>query len=201
MVGDADHGPDPPADAQPPAGRDHPAQRTKVRAAVAGAARGAVHARRLPGDHGQAHGAQVRQRGLRLPKIHPSSQSRYLDLTTFYIIVHVTNCAYICRCAKFKQPESCSRVPRAGPPDPLGLLRQLLSQRSGMMHHTCHSRAILPFINRCIASQDKFTQLLNLLPDLKVMAQRGEDFLYFKHMQGNAPHATLLMEMLHAKKR
>ena len=49
--------------------------------------------------------------------------------------------------------------------------------------------------------QDKFTQLLNLLPDLKVMAQRGEDFLYFKHMQGNAPHATLLMEMLHAKKR
>ena len=33
------------------------------------------------------------------------------------------------------------------------------------------------------------------------MAQRGEDFLYFKHMQGNAPHATLLMEMLHAKKR
>ncbi len=49
--------------------------------------------------------------------------------------------------------------------------------------------------------QEKFTQLLNLLPDLKVMAQRGEDFLYFKHMQGNAPHATLLMEMLHAKKR
>ena len=51
------------------------------------------------------------------------------------------------------------------------------------------------------AFQDKFTQLLKLLPDLKAMAQRGEDFLYFKHMQGNAPHATLLMEMLHAKKR
>ena len=33
--------------------------------------------------------------------------------------------------------------------------------------------------------QDKFTQLLNLLPDLKVMAQRGEDFLYFKHMQAS----------------
>jgi len=48
---------------------------------------------------------------------------------------------------------------------------------------------------------DKYNQLLSLLPELKEMAQRGEDFLYFKHMQGNAPHATLLMEMLHAKKK
>ena len=47
----------------------------------------------------------------------------------------------------------------------------------------------------------KFDQLLNLLPDLKVMAQSGEDFLYNKHLQGNAPHSTLLMEMLYAKKR
>ncbi len=49
--------------------------------------------------------------------------------------------------------------------------------------------------------QDKFNQLLNLLPDLREMAQRGEDFLYFKHMQGHAPHHTLLMEMLLAKKK
>jgi hypothetical protein len=53
----------------------------------------------------------------------------------------------------------------------------------------------------CPASQDKFNQLLSLLPELREMAQRGEDFLYFKHMQGNAPTQTLLMEMLHAKKR
>ena len=39
-----------------------------------------------------------------------------------------------------------------------------------------------PFLSP-LRIQDKFTQLLNLLPDLKVMAQRGEDFLYFKHMQ------------------
>lgn len=51
------------------------------------------------------------------------------------------------------------------------------------------------------AQQDKFNRLLSLLPDLRDMAQRGEDFLYFKHMQGNAPHQTLLMEMLVAKKR
>ena len=49
--------------------------------------------------------------------------------------------------------------------------------------------------------KDKFNQLVSLLPDLREMAQRGEDFLYFKHMQGNAPHQTLLMEMLIAKKR
>ena len=49
--------------------------------------------------------------------------------------------------------------------------------------------------------QDKFNQLLRLLPALRSMAQRGEEFLYYKHMQGNAPHQTLLMEMLHAKKR
>lgn len=48
---------------------------------------------------------------------------------------------------------------------------------------------------------DKYNQLMSQIPELKGMAQRGEDFLYFKHMQGNAPHATLLMEMLHAKKR
>jgi len=47
---------------------------------------------------------------------------------------------------------------------------------------------------------DKFNQLVNLLPDLRDMAQRGEDFLYFKHMQGHAPHHTLLMEMLLAKR-
>ena len=42
--------------------------------------------------------------------------------------------------------------------------------------------------------------MLSLLPDLREMAQRGEDFLYFKHMQGHAPHHTLLMEMLLAKR-
>ena len=47
--------------------------------------------------------------------------------------------------------------------------------------------------------QDKFNQLLSLLPDLREMAQRGEGYLYFKHTQGHAPHHTLLMEMLLAK--
>jgi len=61
---------------------------------------------------------------------------------------------------------------------------------------------LLEYCHNCYANvPDKYNQLMALLPELRSMATRGEDFLYFKHMQGNAPHATLLMEMLHAKKR
>jgi nuclear receptor subfamily 5 group A protein 3 len=63
-------------------------------------------------------------------------------------------------------------------------------------------RILLEYCVNCYPNvPDKFNQLVSLLPDLREMAQRGEDFLYFKHMQGNAPHQTLLMEMLIAKKR
>lgn len=61
---------------------------------------------------------------------------------------------------------------------------------------------LMEYCHNCYPNvPDKYNQLMALLPDVRSMAQRGEDFLYFKHMQGNAPHATLLMEMLHAKKR
>lgn len=40
-----------------------------------------------------------------------------------------------------------------------------------------------------------------LLPDLRDIAVRGEDYLYYKHRAGMAPPKTLLMEMLHAKRR
>ena len=43
---------------------------------------------------------------------------------------------------------------------------------------------------------EKYNQLLAQIPELRLMARRGEDFLYSKHMQGNASHATLLMGML-----
>ena len=43
---------------------------------------------------------------------------------------------------------------------------------------------------------DKFNQLLNLLPDLKDMAQCGVDFLYLKHRQNHAPRNTMLMTLL-----
>jgi len=48
---------------------------------------------------------------------------------------------------------------------------------------------------------DKYNSILAVIPELKQMAQRGVEFLYSMHIQGKAPHATLLMEMLLAKRR
>lgn len=42
---------------------------------------------------------------------------------------------------------------------------------------------------------------MGVLPDLRAIAVRGEDFLYFKHRAGLAPTKTLLMEMLHSKRK
>ncbi|CAG0923894.1 unnamed protein product, partial [Notodromas monacha] len=49
--------------------------------------------------------------------------------------------------------------------------------------------------------QNKFGKLLNLLPELNMLSTRGEEFLYYEHINGNAPTQTLLMEMLHAKRK
>ncbi|XP_035205852.1 nuclear hormone receptor FTZ-F1-like isoform X2 [Stegodyphus dumicola] len=48
---------------------------------------------------------------------------------------------------------------------------------------------------------DKFSHLLQVLPEIHVISERGEDFLLYRHLSGNAPTQTLLMEMLHAKKK
>jgi len=42
---------------------------------------------------------------------------------------------------------------------------------------------------------------MSLVGPIRELTVRGEDFLYYKHMNGNAPTQTLLMEMLHAKKK
>jgi len=56
----------------------------------------------------------------------------------------------------------------------------------------------LIFINKF---QDKFAKMLAILPDIHAMSSRGEEYLYFKHLNGCAPTQTLLMEMLHAKRK
>ncbi|KAF7496427.1 Nuclear hormone receptor FTZ-F1 [Sarcoptes scabiei] len=48
---------------------------------------------------------------------------------------------------------------------------------------------------------EKFNRLLSLIPQIHELTIRGEEFLYFKHVNGSAPTQTLLMEMLHAKKK
>lgn len=50
-------------------------------------------------------------------------------------------------------------------------------------------------------SQDKFSKLISIIPEIHAMAAGGEDHLYAKHCAGNAPTQTLLMEMLHAKRK
>lgn len=42
---------------------------------------------------------------------------------------------------------------------------------------------------------------MGLVPEIRALTLRGEDFLYYKHINGSAPTQTLLMEMLHAKKK
>lgn len=42
---------------------------------------------------------------------------------------------------------------------------------------------------------------MGVLPDLRAIASLGEEFLYYKHRAGLAPSKTLLMEMLHARRR
>ncbi|KYQ48783.1 Nuclear hormone receptor FTZ-F1 [Trachymyrmex zeteki] len=48
---------------------------------------------------------------------------------------------------------------------------------------------------------DKFNKLLAVLPDIHEVATKGEEHLYQKHCNGGAPTQTLLMEMLHAKRK
>ena len=109
---------------------------------------------------------------------------------------------FIFRRSNPEEPKSCSRMPRSGSAYIARVLHQLLPECSGESHQDVtylESHVFNDFSYFCIR-QDKFNQLLSLLPDLREMAQRGEDFLYFKHMQGHAPHHTLLMEMLLAKR-
>ena len=75
--------------------------------------------------------------------------------------------------------------------------RQHLHEASEQVHQillehcqTCHPNV-----------PEKYSQLLAQIPELRLMAQRGEDFLYLKHMQGKASHATFLMELLRDKRR
>lgn len=52
-----------------------------------------------------------------------------------------------------------------------------------------------------LSPQDRFGKLMSLLPELHEIANRGEEHLYHKHCNGGAPTQTLLMEMLHAKRK
>jgi nuclear receptor subfamily 5 group A protein 3 len=62
--------------------------------------------------------------------------------------------------------------------------------------------ALLDYTLTCYPSvPDKFSKLLSIIPEIHAIAVRGEEHLYIKHCAGSAPSQTLLMEMLHAKRK
>lgn len=83
---------------------------------------------------------------------------------------------------------------------------RVLSQRSptnsGMSsNNTDPKREFNRLTGYLLYVQDKFNQLLGLVPEIRALTVRGEEYLYYKHINGLAPTQTLLMEMLHAKKK
>lgn len=68
-----------------------------------------------------------------------------------------------------------------------------------------HEQVQKALLDYCISGypqiQDRFGKLMSLLPELHEIANRGEEHLYHKHCNGGAPTQTLLMEMLHAKRK
>uniref|UniRef100_UPI00358E6AF0 nuclear receptor subfamily 5 group A member 2-like n=1 Tax=Myxine glutinosa TaxID=7769 RepID=UPI00358E6AF0 len=47
---------------------------------------------------------------------------------------------------------------------------------------------------------DRFGQLLLRLPEIRALSLQAEEYLYYKHVNGEVPCNNLLLEMLHAKR-
>uniref|UniRef100_A0A4W2GEZ8 Steroidogenic factor 1 n=1 Tax=Bos indicus x Bos taurus TaxID=30522 RepID=A0A4W2GEZ8_BOBOX len=47
---------------------------------------------------------------------------------------------------------------------------------------------------------EKFGQLLLRLPEIRALSMQAEEYLYYKHLNGDVPYNNLLIEMLHAKR-
>ncbi|XP_012238262.1 nuclear hormone receptor FTZ-F1 [Bombus impatiens] len=81
-------------------------------------------------------------------------------------------------------------------------VRGLVNKKHVQDGHEQVQQALLDYTLTCYPSiPDKFNKLLAVLPGIHVVASRGEDHLYQKHCSGGAPTQTLLMEMLHAKRK
>ncbi|XP_055914952.1 nuclear hormone receptor FTZ-F1 isoform X1 [Eupeodes corollae] len=81
-------------------------------------------------------------------------------------------------------------------------VRGIVNKKTVLEGHENVQAALLDYTLTCYPSvSDKFSRLLNILPEIHAMAARGEEHLYLKHCAGSAPTQTLLMEMLHAKRK
>lgn len=70
---------------------------------------------------------------------------------------------------------------------------------------SCQEKVNAALMEYCVNvypnNKDKFSQVLLRLPEVRLASICGEEFLYYKHMIGEMPEQTLLMEMLHSKKK
>jgi len=81
-------------------------------------------------------------------------------------------------------------------------VKGLMSRKHVQETHDHVQQSLLTYCINCYPQvQEKFTKLLTIMPELRQVAARGEEYLYYKHMNGGAPTQTLLMEMLHAKRK
>lgn len=81
-------------------------------------------------------------------------------------------------------------------------VRGLMNRKHVQEGHEQVQQALLDYCLTCYPQlQDKFGKLLTVMPEIHALASRGEEHLYIKHCSGGAPTQTLLMEMLHAKRK
>ncbi|KAH8328630.1 hypothetical protein KR067_011739 [Drosophila pandora] len=81
-------------------------------------------------------------------------------------------------------------------------VRGIVNRKTVSDGHDNVQAAMLDYTLTCYPSvTEKFRRLVNILPEIHAMAARGEEHLYTKHVAGSAPTQTLLMEMLHAKRK
>uniref|UniRef100_A0A0A9YTM3 Nuclear hormone receptor FTZ-F1 n=1 Tax=Lygus hesperus TaxID=30085 RepID=A0A0A9YTM3_LYGHE len=81
-------------------------------------------------------------------------------------------------------------------------VRGLMNRKHVQDGHDTVQQALHDYcVSQCPQIQDKFNKLLQILPEIHHLASRGEEHLYMKHCSGSAPTQTLLMEMLHAKRK
>ncbi|XP_063236911.1 nuclear hormone receptor FTZ-F1 isoform X2 [Bacillus rossius redtenbacheri] len=81
-------------------------------------------------------------------------------------------------------------------------VRGIVNRKHVQEGHDQVQHALLDYTQTCYPQiQDKFGKLMMVKPEIHQLASRGEDHLYLKHCDGSAPTQTLLMEMLHAKRK
>lgn len=81
-------------------------------------------------------------------------------------------------------------------------VRLLSDRRSVATAHEQVRQSLMEYTANVYRDEtEKYQKMMDLLPELHYIADNGEKYLYYKHINGAAPTQTLLMEMLHTKRK